>query len=66
MANETKSLNKKQRRILLAAGIALLVGIVSLAVSFSSGNLPANMSGDGAHLYGKYYTVWKNWFVAEK
>ena len=32
----------------------------------ASGNLPANMSGDGAHLYGKYYTVWKNWFVAEK
>ena len=43
MANETKSLNKKQRRILLAAGIALLVGIVSLAVSFSSGNLPATV-----------------------
>ena len=41
MANETKSLSKKQRRLLWGAGIALLIGIVSAAVSFSSGNLPA-------------------------
>ena len=41
MANKTKSLSQKQRRLLWSAGIALLIGIVSAAVSFSSGNLPA-------------------------
>lgn len=31
-----------------------------------SGNLPDKYSGDGAHLYGKYYTLWKNWIAAQK
>lgn len=31
-----------------------------------TGALPEKYSGDGAHLYGKYYTLWKNWIVAQR
>lgn len=31
-----------------------------------SGALPDKYSGDGAHLYGKYYELWKNWIVAQR
>ena len=41
MANNIRSMNKKQRCILWGVGIALLIGIVSMAVSLSSGDLPA-------------------------
>lgn len=30
-----------------------------------TGALPEQYSGDGAHLYGKYYTLWKNWIAAQ-
>ncbi|MDD5886550.1 MAG: GDSL-type esterase/lipase family protein [Oscillospiraceae bacterium] len=32
----------------------------------ASGALNADYSGDGAHLYGKYYRLWRNWFIYQK
>ncbi len=32
----------------------------------AGGALNADYSGDGAHLYGKYYRLWRNWFIYQK
>ena len=40
MTSEKRNLNKKQRRILWAAAIAVLIGILSLVAGISSGHLP--------------------------
>lgn len=56
------NINEFNRRIeKLADGEKVFYIDVNPSFALDDGHLPAYMSGDGVHLYAKYYVLWEQW-----